>query len=896
MQRKVLSLFLSLALVMTALVALPAPRALAATVTWDGGAASANWADALNWSGDAVPTASDEVVLDNSAVGGSYTVNLPTGATTVTIVKLTITPGAGNTITLVLPPGNTAAPGLSVGDNTTGTDDIILNNGAVLKNASGAGSGNGIEANTTSNGTVRINNGGRFVHNTARSTGGIAPLLSTAAGTELGIFEYDSPGTGSVAISGSGRNYGSLMLTRTAGAATYTASGGSSLTVRGNLTLNSGVTFNSTMTAALNLGGNLTNNGAALTFTSQPVVINGSSTQTVSGTGAITFANATASLTVNSGSTLATGVTMTASGPTAINGAFQLNPGGWATGAGVWTYSAAATLVFNSSGSYGVNSGDVFWPVTNGPQNVTVQGGGLTMNAPRTVAGTFLIVGGGVSNAGANRLTLNGVVQLNGGSFNDSPNYGPASLLKYNTGGTYGRYVEWTATSGPGYPHSVQLSGNTTLNYPNGSTAAQSLSGSLTIDAGSALYMDYGSPSLNNPLTVAGDVTLAGSLSLGDAIGGDLNVGGNWINNGGAFYPNSRAVTFNGAAAQSIGGSAATTFAYLTINNGAGVTLNQAATVNNQLTLTSGRLTLGANTLTLDAAATVSGAFSSSAMIVADGAGSVCKVYGAVGAFTFPIGDNTAGADYSPAAINYTAGTFPGNACLRVTDAVHPNKPGAAVNHISRYWTATGTVASPTYNATFTYTAGDVVGTEGAMSGKKWSGASPWTTLGVAGTNQFAGTGLTSFSDFTAFDTPLAAVLADFSAAPNGNAIRVTWETVSEVGNIGFNLWRGDSPSAPDVQLNDALIPSQAPGSSQGFVYTFDDANVVNGSTYYYWVETVDTQGGVSRIGPVSATFNAPTAVGLSGFAPVAALPAAWPLAAAGLAALAGAVAWRRRR
>ena len=99
------------------------------------------------------------------------------------------------------------------------------------------------------------------------------------------------------------------------------------------------------------------------------------------------------------------------------------------------------------------------------------------------------------------------------------------------------------------------------------------------------------------------------------------------------------------------------------------------------------------------------------------------------------------------------------------------------------------------------------------------------------------------------------------------------------------------------MQLNASLIPSQAPGSSQGFSYEWlDSANLVNNTTYYYWLEDVDIAGVVTRHGPVSVTFNAPTAVSLSGFAPVAALPVAWPLAAAGLAVLAGAAAWRRRR
>jgi FlgD Ig-like domain len=274
--------------------------------TWTGGGDGASWDQGANWSGGIAPTSSDNVLLDNSAVAGSYTVNLPTGAIFVSINRLTITPDAGNIITLILPSGNTANPGLSVGDATSGTDDIILNNGAVLKNSSGATSGNGVQANSTSSGTVRINNGGTYIHDTLRSASGMAPLLSTVAGTETGVFEYDSPGTGSVAIIASGRTYGSFTLTRTAGAAIYTASGGSALTIRGNFIINSGVTFSSTMTGAINLAGNLINSGAFLPGTGV-VGMNGASAQTMSGN-AVTFAN----LTINntSGVTLLTDETV----------------------------------------------------------------------------------------------------------------------------------------------------------------------------------------------------------------------------------------------------------------------------------------------------------------------------------------------------------------------------------------------------------------------------------------------------------------------------------------------------------------------------------------------------------------------------------------------------------
>ena len=42
---------------------------------------------------------------------------------------------------------------------------------------------------------------------------------------------------------------------------------------------------------------------------------------------------------------------------------------------------------------------------------------------------------------------------------------------------------------------------------------------------------------------------------------------------------------------------------------------------------------------------------------------------------------------------------------------------------------------------------------------------------------------------------PQAVTMADFSAAQTGDAVLLTWETVSELENRGFNLYRGVDPS-----------------------------------------------------------------------------------------------------
>ena len=145
--------------------------------------------------------------------------------------------------------------------------------------------------------------------------------------------------------------------------------------------------------------------------------------------------------------------------------------------------------------------------------------------------------------------------------------------------------------------------------------------------------------------------------------------------------------------------------------------------------------------------------------------------------------------------------------------------------------------------------------------------------------------------------TPLAVTLASFDAQAMVDHILLSWETVSEANNAGFNLYRSASPAATDALL--AFVPSQAPGSTQGASYSFDDTQVAPGQTWYYWLEDVDLNGATSLHGPVSATLQAPTAVRITALEAQAARPtgglSAWGALVAGLIGMAGAIGVRRR-
>ncbi len=159
--------------------------------------------------------------------------------------------------------------------------------------------------------------------------------------------------------------------------------------------------------------------------------------------------------------------------------------------------------------------------------------------------------------------------------------------------------------------------------------------------------------------------------------------------------------------------------------------------------------------------------------------------------------------------------------------------------------------ANGNLSATDNHAITDVADSDATLSGA--NAVIAYTTGGPGANNH----GL----DFGFSSSPLAVTLASFDATAQSDHILVTWETTSELNNRGFNLYRSTEALGPVERINDALIPSQAPGGSQGFAYTWQDSAVAANTTYYYWLETVDLQGATQRFGPVSVILASPTAV-----------------------------------
>lgn len=336
------------------------------------------------------------------------------------------------------------------------------------------------------------------------------------------------------------------------------------------------------------------------------------------------------------------------------------------------------------------------------------------------------------------------------------------------------------------YNFTMNSSGKSVTRSSGGSNA-WTISGNLIVGNGT---VDFGSATTG--ATISGNVQInsGGTLKLSSAVGGDLNVAGDFTNNG-TFDCNNRSVQFNGTSPQTIYGTG-TTFNYFDLNSSGGVSLSSDIAIVNQLTLNDGKLTLGSNSATLNASSTVSGTPSSSKMIVATGSGKLKKMYSASGSFTFPVGD---AAKYTPVTLNFTSGTFDGTtyADVNLTASAHPNRNIENSNYLKRYWTIGSNVTTPICEVTLKYDDVDVTGSEAAYVVGRWTGTT-WSNPTHVSRDATANTivaSTTGFSDFTGGEAgALPVELTSFNAAIRNGLVDLKWETATEVNNYGFEVER----------------------------------------------------------------------------------------------------------
>lgn len=409
--------------------------------------------------------------------------------------------------------------------------------------------------------------------------------------------------------------------------------------------------------------------------------------------------------------------------------------------------------------------------------------------------------------------------------------------------------------------------------------SAFSLQAQGLINNGARIVLNTGSAVVVDGAT--GNYTSqAGGLITNNTTGGSIYIGGNWINNAGnAGFSNDGATVLLTGAAQSIGGSASTSFFNLTLQGTNTKTLNINTTVGGISTLT-GVLSLGTRPLALNSfVLTVS---NPNAAAITNTTGYIISETNAAtnpsivrwqmgtttGAHVYPFGTNSA--VFLPFTFNKIPAT---NATVDVATrptAASNNLPWAAgVTHmfdptlaqdgsdeavIDRWWEINSTAAI-TANITFSYRGAEntlipayqtsTIGTQYWLSG----GWLPNNAVLGGGTGVTAGVGTVTANGLTiaASYTPwvLSSQLAPLpvewletnGTCSNGNAL-IRWSTATELNNAFFTIEKSTDGSA----WVPAGTVSGAGNSVMISNYQFSDPAQL-GTTTYYRIRQTDYNG-----------------------------------------------------
>jgi subtilisin family serine protease len=131
-----------------------------------------------------------------------------------------------------------------------------------------------------------------------------------------------------------------------------------------------------------------------------------------------------------------------------------------------------------------------------------------------------------------------------------------------------------------------------------------------------------------------------------------------------------------------------------------------------------------------------------------------------------------------------------------------------------------------------------------------WTSSSTWFTLPSA---KAEGDVFMAFPN--SGENTLPVELSSFTATISANNyVMLTWVTQSEDNCLGYHIFRNETDaldSAIDLQV---LV--QATNTSQQQVYAFEDTEIPGDGTYYYWLQSLEMDGGVTYYGPISVLFD----------------------------------------
>lgn len=118
-------------------------------------------------------------------------------------------------------------------------------------------------------------------------------------------------------------------------------------------------------------------------------------------------------------------------------------------------------------------------------------------------------------------------------------------------------------------------------------------------------------------------------------------------------------------------------------------------------------------------------------------------------------------------------------------------------------------------------------------------------------------------------NTRAAVSLIYFYGIPRDQAVNLEWQTAGELNLEGFDLYRSVNQNSDYIKINQTIIPAEG-DALMGDFYRVTDNQLTNGTTYYYRLDLIRTDGGVVRYGPLqvvpgsSSTAAAPLTPGVT--------------------------------